>query len=110
MVEEILTQNDLNIGLHRPNFVSALSEYVLQTEFSRDWKIRKFTKFAGDASESTVEHVARDQTKAGDKANNKNLKMKYFPSSLTKNAFTWFTTLPPNSICNWNQLERVFHE
>ena len=21
-----------------------------------------------------------------------------------------FTTLPPNSICNWNQLERTFHE
>jgi hypothetical protein len=36
--------------------------------------------------------------------------MKYFPSSLTKNAFTWFTTLPPHSIFNWNQLEKAFHE
>jgi hypothetical protein len=29
LVEAILVQNGLNIGLHRPNFVSALSEYVL---------------------------------------------------------------------------------
>lgn len=29
--------------------------------------------------------------------------MKYFPSSLTKNALTWFMKLPP-------QLERLFHE
>lgn len=27
-----------------------------------------------------------------------------------KNAFTWFSTLPPNSIQAWAQLERSFHE
>ena len=43
-------------------------------------------------------------------ANNEELRMKYFPNSLTKNAFTWFTTLPPHSICSWTQLERLFHE
>ncbi|WJX89442.1 hypothetical protein P8452_71441 [Trifolium repens] len=110
LVETILAQNGLNIGMHRPHFVSALSEHVLQTELPRGWKIPKFTKFAGDTSESTVEHIARYLTEAGDLANNENLRMKYFPNSLTKNAFTWFTTLPPHSIFNWNQLERVFHE
>ncbi|KAK2456809.1 hypothetical protein QL285_004146 [Trifolium repens] len=110
LVETILAQNGLNIGMHRPHFVSALSEYVLQTELPRGWKIPKFTKFAGDTSESTVEHIARYLTEAGGLANNENLRMKYFPNSLTKNAFTWFTTLPPHSIFNWNQLERVFHE
>ncbi|KAK2422492.1 hypothetical protein QL285_033024 [Trifolium repens] len=110
LVETILAQNGLNIGMHRPHFVSALSEYVLQTELPRGWKIPKFTKFAGDTNESTVEHIARYLTEARDLANNENLRMKYFPSSLTKNSFTWFTTLPPHSIFNWNQLERVFHE
>jgi len=47
---------------------------------------------------------------AGDIVNNENLKMKYFASSLTKNAFTWFTTLLPHSISSWNQLEKAFHE
>jgi len=35
---------------------------------------------------------------------NEYLKMKYFPSSLTKNSFTWLKTLPPNSIYNWQFL------
>ncbi|XP_058775744.1 uncharacterized protein LOC131650018 [Vicia villosa] len=57
-----------------------------------------------------VEHVARFQTEVGDISNNENLKMKYFPNSLMKNAFTWFTTLPPQSLQSCNQLERLFHE
>ncbi|CAJ2651306.1 uncharacterized protein LOC123896153 [Trifolium pratense] len=110
MVETILAQNGLNTGCRRPNFVSAFNEYVLQTELPRGWKVPKYTKFAGDTSESTVEHIARYLAESGNLANNENLRMKYFPNSLTKNAFTWFTTLPPNSIHSWAQLERVFHE
>jgi len=48
-------------------------------------------------------------TEEGDLANDENLKLKYFPNSLTKNAFTWLTTLTPHSIQNWTQLERLFH-
>ncbi|XP_050919225.1 uncharacterized protein LOC127136742 [Lathyrus oleraceus] len=110
MIERIMAQNGLNTGLRRPNYSSPLSEYVLQTELPRGCKIPKFTKFSGDTSESTIEHTARYMTEAGDLANSENLRMKYFPSSLTKNAFTWFTTLPPNSIDAWPQLERLFHE
>ncbi|KAK2428173.1 hypothetical protein QL285_026709 [Trifolium repens] len=64
LVETILAQNGLNIGMHMPHFVYALSEYVLQTELPRGWKIPKFTKFAGDTSESRVEHIARYLTEA----------------------------------------------
>ncbi|XP_050889723.1 uncharacterized protein LOC127095015 [Lathyrus oleraceus] len=110
MLERIMAENGLNTGLRRPNYSSPLSEYVLQTELPRGCKIPKFTKFSGDTSESTVEHIARYITEAGDLVNSENLMMKYFPSSLTKNAFTWFTTLPPNSIDAWPQLERLFHE
>ncbi|RYR16120.1 hypothetical protein Ahy_B04g073069 isoform A [Arachis hypogaea] len=35
--------------------------------------------------------------------------MKFFPSSLTKNAFTWFSNIRPNSITTWAQLENAFH-
>lgn len=35
--------------------------------------------------------------------------MKSFPNYLIRNAFTWFTNLPSDSICNWNRLERVFY-
>jgi len=101
LVQTIMAQNGLNIGLHRPNFVSDLSEYALQIEVLRSWKIPMFTKFAGDTSESTVEHIARYLTDAEDITNNENLRMNFFPNSLTKNAFTWFTTLAPHSIQHW---------
>jgi len=42
LVENIMAQNGLNIGLHRPNFVSPLSELVLQSELPRGYKIPKF--------------------------------------------------------------------
>ncbi|XP_050885331.1 uncharacterized protein LOC127089822 [Lathyrus oleraceus] len=101
MIERIMAQNGLNTGLRRPNYSSPLSEYVLQTELPRGCKIPKFTKFSRDTSESTIEHIARYMTEAGDLTNSENLRMKYFPSSLTNNAFTWFTTFPPNSIDAW---------
>lgn len=110
IVERIMVRNGANPGLMRPNFTSPLADYVLQAELPRGWKVPKFTKFARDTKESTVEHVARYETEAGDLANDEDLKMKYFPSSLTKNAFLWFTTFPPQSIHTWTQLERLFHE
>lgn len=58
MVEQILTENGIKIGLHMPYFISALSKYVLQTKLPMGWKIPKFTKFTGDTSESTIEHIA----------------------------------------------------
>jgi len=105
-----LAQSGLNLGLHRPNFVLVLSEFVLQTELPIGWKIPMFTKFAWDSNESTVEHIAGYLTEVEDITNNENLMMKYFPNYLTKNFFTSFATLFPNSIHNWNQLERVLHE
>lgn len=35
MVEHILAQNDLNVGLHRPNYVCHLLEYIWNTELPR---------------------------------------------------------------------------
>lgn len=55
--------------LHFPDF-------VLQTELPRGWKVPKFTKFAGNTEESTVEHVARYQTDVDHIANNEELKLK----------------------------------
>jgi len=87
LVENIMAENGLNIGLQRPNFVSPLSELVLQSELPRGYKILKFNKFARDTNESTVKHIARYLTEVGDLANDENLRLKYFPNSLTKNAF-----------------------
>ncbi|XP_050916415.1 uncharacterized protein LOC127131541 [Lathyrus oleraceus] len=98
IIERIIVQNRVSPCLQRATYSSPLPHFVLQTELPREWEIPKFTKFTRDTEESTIEHVARYQTEAGDIARNEDLKLKYFPSSLTKNAFTWFTMLPPQSI------------
>jgi len=93
-----------------PYFVSTFPDYVLPYEFLRGYKVPKFSKYAGELEESTVEHVAHFQIKCGDLASDEFLKMKYFPSSLTRNTFTWFTILLLSSIYTWTQLKRMFHE
>jgi len=44
IVETLLVQNGFHMGLHRPNFVSALSDHVLEEELPKGWKIPKFTQ------------------------------------------------------------------
>jgi len=39
VVEALLAHNGFNMGLHRPNFVAALSKYVLMSELPRNWKV-----------------------------------------------------------------------
>jgi hypothetical protein len=36
-------------------------------------------------------------------------RIRYFPVSLTGPAFTWFASLPAQSICSWKDLEQKFH-
>jgi hypothetical protein len=45
-----------------------------------------------------------------DASANDTLKLRIFPLSLSGTAFTWFTSLAPNSIFTSAQLEQKFHE
>ncbi|XP_058747094.1 uncharacterized protein LOC131620090 [Vicia villosa] len=90
MIERIMARNGMNTPLQSPTYSSPLAEYIVQTENPRGWKIPKYTKFRGETGESTVEHIARYLTESGDMENNESLRVKHFPSSLTKAAFTWF--------------------
>ncbi|XP_057760294.1 uncharacterized protein LOC130980653 [Arachis stenosperma] len=89
-VEQVVNRLGFNVGcLNMPYFVSAFPECVQQAELPRGWKIPKsLTEFSGEENESTVEHIVRYTVEIGEAASNKYLKMRYFPSSLTKNAFT----------------------
>jgi hypothetical protein len=46
----------------------------------------------------------------GEASANDALKLKIFSLSLSGIAFTWFTSLAPNSILTWAQLEHKFYE
>ena len=112
VVEQILNIFVFNVGYaSQPYFLSAFLDFIQQVELPEGWKTPKsLTTFFGDSRESTVEHIARYTLEIGQIAANEYLKMRFFPCSLTKSAFTWFSTLRPNSIHSWAQLERSFHE
>jgi hypothetical protein len=54
---------------------------------------------------TTLEHVGQFIFQCGEARANDALKLKMFHLSLSGTAFTWFTSLAPNSIFTWAQLE-----
>jgi len=57
-----------------------------------------------------MEHVNRFIIQCGVAANRDELRVRLFSSSLSGSAFTWFISLPPNSVIIWANLEKQFHK
>jgi len=74
------------------------------------YKVPDFTKFSGQNDMSTMEHVNRFIIQCGKAANRDELRVRLFSSSLSRSAFTWFISLPPNSVITWADLEKQFHK
>jgi hypothetical protein len=68
-----------------------------------------FIKFSGLDDTSTVEHISRYLMQLGEASTDNAWRVRYFPLSLTGPAFTWFSSLPPNSVITWEDLEQKFH-
>jgi hypothetical protein len=68
-----------------------------------------FTKFSGQDDTSTVEHITRYLMQLGEASADEAFRVRYFPLSLTGPAFTWFASLPAQSISTWKDLEQKFH-
>jgi hypothetical protein len=66
--------------------------------YPQGFKIPEFTKFSGDDGRSTLEHIGQFTIQCGAAASNDICKMRLFPLSLSGAAFTWFISLPPNSV------------
>ena len=72
-----------------------------ENPYPRRYRILGFSFFSREDGQSSMEHVARFTVQCGELANYENLyhfKIRLFPNSLTGVAFTWYTTLPRNSI------------
>ena len=109
VVEQVLNRFVFNVSFaNQPFFVSAFPDYIEQAKMLWAWKIPKsLTMFFGENGESTVERITRYTIEVGEVVSNEYLKMRFFPSSLTKNAL--FSNLRPNSITTWAQLEASFN-
>jgi hypothetical protein len=68
-----------------------------------------FTKFSLQDDTRTVEHIARYLMQLGEASADEAFRIRYFPLSLTGPAFTWFVSLPAQSIYSWKDLEQKFN-
>ena len=74
-----------------------------------NYRLPKFTKFTGQDSTSTIEYISWYLTQL-DKASVEDAhRVHFFSLSLSGPAFTWFSSLPVNSITNWADLEKKFY-
>jgi hypothetical protein len=70
------------------------------------YKVSDFTKLSGQDDTSTMEHVNRFIIQCEEAASRDKLRILLFLSSLFGSVFTWFISLPPNSIITWADLEK----
>ncbi|CAL9028627.1 unnamed protein product, partial [Prunus brigantina] len=62
-----------------------------------------------DGHTSSIEHIGRFTAQCGE-ADSDAHRLRLFVHSLTGAAFSWFINLPPNSVRDWSDMERTFHE
>jgi hypothetical protein len=80
-----------------------------QIPFPPRFEVPDFPKFSGQDETSTMEHITRFIIQCGEVGNVDALRIRLFSSSLSGPAFSWFTSLPANSIIKWSDLEQQFH-
>ncbi|KAK1642830.1 hypothetical protein QYE76_060635 [Lolium multiflorum] len=73
------------------------------------YRLPDFSKFSGSDGSSSIEHVGRYLAQLGPASVSDQLRVRFFSQSLTGSAFGWYTSLPPDSIRTWKQLEEQFH-
>ena len=92
--------------MYRTPYAAAYDQLPLLHKY----KLSDFTKFSGQGEVSAVEHINRFIVQCEEAAQHDALKVRLFSMSLSGSAFTWFTTLPANSIIYWTDLEKQFHQ
>jgi hypothetical protein len=73
------------------------------------WRVPDFIKFSGDDNRTTWEHIGQHVAQLGEASSSNALRVRLFYLSLTRIAFFWFSSLPPNSVHSWNELEQKLH-
>jgi hypothetical protein len=73
------------------------------------YRLPEFTKFNGSEGSSSIEHVSQYLAQLGMILVSDPLRVRFFSQSLTGPAFEWYTSLGPDSIRTWKQLEEQFH-
>src|SRR6185437_12820703 len=78
--------------------------------FPPGWCVPDFVKFSGDDNRAPWEHIDQYILQLGKAGFHEALRIRLFSLSLTGTAFSWSSSLTPNSIQSWNKLEHKFHD
>jgi hypothetical protein len=111
--EEIANMMKNNLGVDMGN--TRLYQKPYRTDFDYvafppSWRMPDFVKFSGDDNRTTWEHISQYIAQLSEVGTFNSLKVRLFSLSLTGTAFAWFSSLAPNSIDCWDQLEQKFHD
>lgn len=74
------------------------------------YRLPDFVKFIRNGSTSTMEHISQYLAQLGELSDEPAFKVWFFPLSLSGPAFSWFASLPYDSIQGWDDLESKFHQ
>jgi hypothetical protein len=85
-------------------------EYFNTIPYPWGFQVPELAKFTGGDAKTTYEHIGQFLAQVNDVGITDVHKIKIFLLSLTREAFNWFTSLPPNSIDSWVCLEQKFHD
>ena len=74
------------------------------------WHVPDFIKFSSNDNRTTWKHISQYVAQLGEASSSEALRVHLFSLYLTGTAFSWFSSLPPNSVLSWNELEQKFHD
>jgi hypothetical protein len=86
------------------------SKYFDTIPYLQGFRVPDFTKFNGDDTKTTYEHVGQFLAQVNDVGIIDEQKIWLFPLSFSGNAFNWFTSLVLGSVDTWLGLEQKFHD
>ncbi|XP_016652404.1 PREDICTED: uncharacterized protein LOC107881893 [Prunus mume] len=92
-----------------PRYTKPDPPEIDRTPLPRNYRLPEFILFYGDGPTSSIEHIGCFMAQCGE-ADSDAQKLRLFVHSLTGAAFSWFINLPPNSVRDWSDMERIFHE
>jgi hypothetical protein len=70
------------------------------------WCVPDFVKFSCEDNRTTWGHISQYIAQLGEANAHDSFKVRLFSLSLTSTSFAWFSSLAPNFIDTWNQLEQ----
>ncbi|XP_016652443.1 PREDICTED: uncharacterized protein LOC107881902 [Prunus mume] len=92
-----------------PRYTKPYPPEIDRTPLPRNYRLPEFILFSGDGQTSSIEHIGRFTAQCRE-ADSDTQKLHLFVHFLTGAAFSWFINLLPNSVKDWSDMERIFHE